>query len=138
MNLSNQTNTMKKMNFLITDALNQQIEETMLYLGINGKAEFFRFLALSCAKENGIRSTASAREQQENIITSSNRALTEKEKKILTSLKQGPQVMDTLMEEAGLSVPEISALLIELLLENRVAQAGAYWTLPKNYDIKTI
>ncbi len=116
---------MKNIHFLVSNTLNQQIEEVLLRLGINSKSEFFRMLALEYIKTNKIVSVSRSAESQPK--------LTIKEKMMLSTLETKAKSIDDLVIETGLPVSEITALLVQLLLKNRVTQTGVYWNLQENF-----
>ena len=120
---------MKKINFLVTDSLDQQIEEAMLRLGHSTKAEFFRLLAINCVKDLNIPPRSNTSEGKEARVQTSAQQLSKNEKTILRTLQTGPQLVDTLVGKTGFPVSEVSALLIQLLLKNRVMEAGSHWAL---------
>ena len=124
-------NNMKKINFLITNALLQQIEEAMSQLGINSKAEFFRMLALNCAKEVNAQRKNSAPPKID-------RSLSKDEKMILLGLEEGPKRVDDLVEETGIPAGRVAGLLIELLVKKRVAEAGHEWIINNHHDINIV
>ncbi|MFH1012793.1 MAG: hypothetical protein V1760_03545 [Candidatus Peregrinibacteria bacterium] len=112
---------MRKINFLVTDILFQQIEEVMSRLGIRVKSEFFRMLALACIKENKVIPK----------ITKPKLRLTPKEKTITSILTTKACTIDDLVMLTGLPIAEISSLLIQLLLKDVVTEEGINWKLNK-------
>jgi len=115
---------MKKINFVVTDFLNQQIKEAMARLGISSKSEFFRILALNCIKDLNIHSTPSIPESP----CKADHVLTKNEKVILSHLQNGPQSVDVLVARTNLPTSKVSASLTQLALKNHVVETGSCWT----------
>lgn len=114
---------MKRIHFLVTDELNQQIEKIIRLLGIYSKSEFFRILALECIKENQSASQKSLK------TTPDMPKLSPKEAIIMAKLYAKAKTIDDLTGETGLRVSEVSSLLVQLLLKNLVIENGLYWKL---------
>lgn len=108
---------MKRINFLVTDKFNGQIEELMKQLGLNIKSEFFRMLAWRCMQENKTPKKASIPYE----------SLTSQEKALMAKIKNQAKTVDDLTIETGWPVSTISAMLVELLLKNCVEENGLYW-----------
>jgi len=114
------------MNFYVTDFLNQQIEEAMHALGIGTKAEFFRVLALNCAREINQRA---APPMKPSLLNLDDPSLTHEDKIILTHLQKGPKTIDTLVEETHFPVQNIISCLVQLLLKKWVFERGNLWEI---------
>lgn len=117
---------MKRINFLVTDFLNQQIEEAMLRLGIMSKSEFFRMLVLNCIKDNVPSKNNIDRRQ---VPVEPVKELTKNEKIILSYLQRNPMTINDLVDHTGFSVSELSVILMQLNLKKRVLETGTCWSM---------
>ncbi len=121
---------MKRIDFLVTDVLNQQIEEAMLRLGTDSKAEFFRMLAIQCVSHLNISVTPKVSPQQQTRVQVPANELSKDEKTILRALQTGSQSPDDLCYKTGLSIVTVLSSLPLLLLKGRVKEVGSlYWSL---------
>lgn len=115
---------MKAVHFLITEELNQQIEEVMSRLGITAKSEFFRMLAVQHIKENKIVLPPA---EAKRLLPALPADLTPNEKIIIDALKTGGKTVNELVEETKLPASTVMSVLTLLLLNDRVTQEGLSW-----------
>ncbi|MFH0820466.1 MAG: hypothetical protein V1908_01700 [Candidatus Peregrinibacteria bacterium] len=120
-------NLMKKINFLVTDSLYQQIEKVISRLGINSKAEFFRMLAVNYLKDCNIPPPPSSSSPTHRH--KSKQRLTKDEKTLLSVLSADPLLADELVNKTGLPVQKVLALLTQLFVKNLIREVGPRWVL---------